>query len=262
MTKLRGIWRLPKIQLLTLLLILAAVNGWTQPRPELILLRVAAAIAIALLAEWAFYGAVASGFLQSAAISGVLVAMILTPIVDLKIVAFAVVAAIASKKLLAPDGKKHLFNPATFGLAASMLFFGNQLNWWGTASPVIVILGAGFIMFRLKRLALPISYFIVRSLAGMALGQAPAGLEMVLLPNVLFAFVMVVEPKTSPGKRPAQWLFGAFCGAAAAIGYEWLPAWDGDLLGLLMANAAKPALEWAGKRLVPGFERRVEGATT
>lgn len=262
MTDLRAIWRRPKVQLLTLLLILAAANGWAQPRPELVLTRIAVAVAAALLAEWAFFGAVASGLLQSATISGLLVAMILTPTMDLKIVVFAVVAAIASKKLFAPDGKRHLFNPATFGLATSMLFFGNQLNWWGTASPVIVILGAGFILFRLKRLALPFSYFIVRGLVGTALGQAPVGLEMVLLPNVFFAFMMVVEPKTSPGKRPAQWLFGAFCGVAAAIGYEWLPAWDGDLLGLLLANAARPALDWTGKRLVSGFERRVEGVTT
>ena len=96
----------------------------------------------------------------------------------------------------------------------------------------------------------------------MALGQTPMGLEMILLPNIFFAFVMVVEPKTSPGKRPAQWLFGAFCGVAAAIVHEWLPAWDGDLWGLLLANAARPAMEWAGKRFVSSYERRVEGVTT
>jgi Na+-translocating ferredoxin:NAD+ oxidoreductase RnfD subunit len=128
---------------------------------------------------------------------------------------------------------------------------------------VVVVIGAGFILYRLNRLSLPFSYFIVRSAMGMALGQAPVGLEMFLLPNVFFAFVMVVEPKTSPGKRPAQWLFGAVCGAAAAACYEWIPFWDGDLLGLLLANAARPALERAGKRLASSVERRVEeGVTT
>jgi Na+-translocating ferredoxin:NAD+ oxidoreductase RnfD subunit len=243
MSNLRDILRSPKVQLLFLLAALAGVGAARNPRPALLLVQLGVAVASAVLAEWAFFGPVSPTHLHSAAVSGMLVGMILAPGASLELIWLAAVVAIASKKLMTIRPGRHIFNPAALGLAIVMLLFGNQLNWWGYSSPVIVVLGAGLILFRLRRISLVFSYFISRALAAFILGGFISLPEMLLVPNLFFAFIMVVEPKTSPAGRPAQWLFGGLCGVLATISYRWLPVLDGDLLALLAANLSRPVLE-------------------
>jgi len=242
MKSLRRILEAPKVQLLLLLSVLALVEVVEHPGANQRLLQPAVAVAAAVMAEWAFFGPVSSTYLHSAAVSGMLVGMISAPGVSPKIVWLAAVAAIASKKLLVSRPGRHMFNPAAFGLVLAMLLFGNQLNWWGDSSSVILILGAGFILFRLRRTSLVFSYFIVRSLSVFLLDGPMSLSDMLLAPNLFFAFVMVVEPKTSPSARLDQWLFGGLCGVLATLSYHWLPSFDGDLLALLVANLARPIL--------------------
>ena len=237
----------PKLQLLLLLAALAAVGvaGAGAPMPAVFIL--GTSVAAALLAEWAFFGAVPTTSLQSAAISGAIIGLLVAPGADPRFAWTAAVVGIASKKLLVFRERQHIFNPAAFGLAAAMLIFGNRINWWGNASVVLVILGAGSILFRLRRLSLPFAYFIAR-LAGIVLLTGPdAGRAMLLLPNLFFAFIMLVEPRTSPGKRTEQWIFGGACGLIATLFYRFLPAFEGDLLALLTINMLRPRMI----RLVP-----------
>jgi len=234
----------PKIQLLLLLLLLAVIGMVDSPDALPRLTVVAVSLAAALLAEWAFFGAVSGSVLQSAAITGGLIGLLVSPDGNLTVAWAAAVAAIASKKLLLFHEGKHLFNPAAFGLLFSVLVFGNRLNWWGNSSVVLLVLVGGWILMRLHRFALPFSYFIARAATAALIGGA-AWHSALLLPNLLFAFLMLVEPKSSPGKRSEQWIFGGLCGLAATISYRWLPAMEGDLLALLALNLMRPLIPQA-----------------
>lgn len=230
------------MQLLLLLAALAVLGiiGAQYGQAKLAIL--ATSIAAALLAEWAFFGAVPSASIQSAAISGAIIGLLVAPGSSLLFSWSAAVAAIASKKLLVFQEQKHIFNPAAFGLMVSVMIFGNQINWWGNSSIILVIAGAGLVLFRLHRLALPFSYFIARMVSAVLLTGWTAGSGLFLLPNLFFAFIMLVEPKTSPAKRSEQWIFGGLCGALATGFYQVLPAFEGDLLALLTLNILRPLL--------------------
>jgi Na+-translocating ferredoxin:NAD+ oxidoreductase RnfD subunit len=240
MTNVHTLLKNPKTQLCLLLAALAVTGLVGASVPSRIVIVLTTSVAAALLAEWAFFGAVPSASLQSAAISGAIVGLLVAPGADLLFAWSASVAAIASKKLLVFREGKHIFNPAAFGLVVAMLIFGNRINWWGNTSVVLVILGAGLILIRLRRLSLPFAYFIAR-LAGIVLLTGPdAGRAMLLLPNLFFAFIMLVEPKTSPGKRGEQWIFGGACGLLATLFYRFFPAFEGDMLALLTINLLRP----------------------
>ena len=238
MNRLARVVRQPKLQLLSLLILLAAVALVRQEQPGHALLRAAIGVASALFAEWAFFGAVQATLIQSAAITGMLVGMILAPTAPLLTIWLTVVAAVASKKLVEFGGGGRVLNPATAGLVFATLFQGNHLNWWGFSSPFLVVIGAGAILFRLNRLSLPFAYFLARSLGAMFF-SGHVGMEAFLAPNLFFAFIMLVEPKTSPGRRAEQWVFGGLCGFAATLLFRIIPGIDGDLLALLAANVSK-----------------------
>jgi len=232
----------PKVQMLLLLAALALLglfgtNDW-QPRLSIL----ATSLAAAVLGEWAFFGAVPASAVQSAVISGMIVGMLVSPGSSLAVAWSASVAAIASKKLLVFQEPKHIFNPATFGLMVSVLIFGNQINWWGNSSAVLIVIGAGAILFRMHRLSLPFAYFAARALSAALLGGVGFTRAAFLMPNLFFAFIMLVEPKTSPTKRTQQWVFGALCGIAATIYYRCFPTYEGDLAALVTVNLLSPLL--------------------
>jgi Na+-translocating ferredoxin:NAD+ oxidoreductase RnfD subunit len=232
----------PKVQMLLLLaaLMLSGLVGATDWQPKMSVL--ATSLAAAVLAEWAFFGAMPATSMQSAAISGSIVGLLVAPGNSLLLAWTASVAAIASKKLLVFQEQKHIFNPAAFGGMVSVLIFGNQINWWGGSAPVLIVIGAGVILFRMNRLSLPFAYFAARALGAALFGGAGFTRAALLMPNLFFAFLMLVEPKTSPAKRSQQWGFGALCGIFAAIYYRYFPAYEGDMAALLTVNLFFPLL--------------------
>jgi Na+-translocating ferredoxin:NAD+ oxidoreductase RnfD subunit len=239
----------PKMQLLLLLLLLAAVAIATGGDRQAKALVLAVSLTTAIIAEWAFFGAVPTASLQSAAISGSIVGMLVSPSGNLLVAWAAAVAAIASKRLLVFREGKHIFNPAACGLLFSVLAFGNQLNWWGNSSALVVVVGAGLLMLRLRRFSLPFSYFIARTATATLIGGGGSLSGALLLPNLFFAFIMLVEPKTSPARRSEQWVFGSLCGLLATVYYRYLPAYEGDILALLTLNLLRPLLalmSWPG----------------
>ena len=232
----------PKTPLLILLAALAIFGLVGGHDVSLKLAILGTSLTAAMLAEWALFGAVPLAVLQSAAISGGIVGLLVAPGADPRFAWTAAVLAIASKKLLVFHEGKHIFNPAAFGLVVSMMIFGNRINWWGNTSAVLVIVGGGLILMRLRRLSLPFAYFIARTAGIVLLTSINAGRAALLLPNLFFAFIMLVEPKTSPGKRPEQWIFGGICGILATTFYHFASVFEGDLLALLTVNLLRPWL--------------------
>lgn len=240
--------RNPKIQITGLLAISATVACADTVSPTNVLPRLGMALAIAILAEWAIFGSVRSQSLQSAIVTAVIVGMLLSPNSPYHVIWLATVVAIASKKVFQFDEGRHIFNPAAFGLIAASLLSQSQINWWGFSSPYIVIVGCGIILYRLNRLSLPFAYLAGRVGSTLVVSGGLAGTGAFSLANLFFAFIILIEPKTSPGNRPAQWGFGILTGGLATVMFRFWPVMDGDLLALLMLNLARPAVELACRR--------------
>ncbi len=196
----------------------------------------------AIFAQCAFFGNASKTSLQSAAITGMIVAMLLAPGIDGRILWVAVAAAIASKSLARFPSGPHMFNPAALGLVLATCLFGNKINWWGLSNPYIAIVVGGFILYRLRRLSLVFSYILFRMVGAWILNSGPLSIDTLALHNLFFAFIMVVEPKTTPSDRWSQWRFGGGVGLLSALSATLISGFDGDLLALLAMNLVRPLL--------------------
>src|SRR6185436_4607498 len=146
---------------------------------------------------------------ESVYITALILALILDPVglADTKgigVLVFASLWATASKFILAV-GRKHLFNPAAFGVALPAFLLDHPATWWvGGNLPLLplVLLGGILIVRKLHRFDL-VATFLLVNLATVLLTTAPAdygtALSQALLssPLFFFAFVMLTEPLTA-----------------------------------------------------------------
>jgi Na+-translocating ferredoxin:NAD+ oxidoreductase RnfD subunit len=235
----------PKIQVISFLIalwgfwifVMAGNDAFTASLQTML------AVATAVFAQLAFSDKLSGTSFLSAIVTGMLIGMLTVPGVDLKIIWLAATCAIASKSLLKFPSGKHIFNPASFGLILTSVFFGNKINWWGFSNPYIVMILGGLILYRLNRLSLVFSYLIFRILSAYIFDGNISIVQAMLMPNLFFAFIMLIEPKTSPGKRLDQWIFGGICGALSSLFFMLNLSFDGDLTALLVVNFIRPILE-------------------
>ncbi|HTK83178.1 MAG TPA: hypothetical protein VL633_12900 [Bacteroidota bacterium] len=144
---------------------------------------------------------------------------------------FIVVAiwSIASKHFVKIRGQ-HIFNPSNFGIVSALLIThglasvapGSQ--WGGDFRFAVVIFAIGLVtMWRIKRLPLVLGWlsgYLIMAALRMAVGQG--GLIFALGPWTgaefsLFTFVMIPDPKTTPGEKNAQAWFGITLGIVDGI---------------------------------------------
>ena len=228
-----------KIQILSLLSILfifALFKQQGNTDVSIYVTQLIFSVLIAVCAEFAIFGKMKLTSIHSAMISGVIIALLLAPGTDLTIIWFASFTAIASKKLFQLQNGKHIFNPASFGLLLTTVFLGNKINWWGLSSPYIIIVLGGIILYRLNRLSLVFSYIIFRCIGVLAFNGLDFSIENLMLHNLFFAFIMLIEPKTSPFKRKEQWIFAGGAGFLASLFFVIIPSYGGDILSLLCMN--------------------------
>lgn len=146
---------------------------------------------------------------ESSIITGLILALIITPPTSIQSVIFLTAAAglaISSKYILAIRGK-HIFNPAAIAVVLTSFGAGESASWWVGSTllmPVVVI--GGIVLIRKVRHTQMVGIFIVGSLITTAIYAAISGsavittLQNTLLHSSLFflAFVMLTEPLTSP----------------------------------------------------------------
>ncbi len=186
-------------------------------------------------------------FPTSAVISGLIVGMVMFPGQNIWYYILATFFAVISKYVLRFN-KKHIFNPANFGLLLVNIFWGAVLSWW-TVNIWFIIIPGIFIAFKIRRLHLVISYLLVT--AALAIGWAyfKQGELFDYFPfiNLYFVFVMLIEPKTSPVKICRGLVFGSLVGFAGFIIYLIQPRFDylvsslalGNLLSIFMERIKK-----------------------
>lgn len=160
--------------------------------------------------------------IESLYITGLILALIITPTTSLHGLAFlgwASFLAIASKYILA-IGKKHIFNPAALGVAVAAIGISQSASWWvGTASMMPFVLFGGLLIVRkIQKEDLVISFFIaalITSLFTNSAGTSVAELiKIIILDSSLFflGFVMLIEPLTTPPTKRLQIFYGVLVG--------------------------------------------------
>ncbi len=192
---------------------------------------------------------------ESVYITALILALIMAPIAPtsyLGVAALVIAAAwaMASKYLFAIN-KKHLFNPAAFGVVFSAFVLGVPATWWvgGTVALLPFVAIGGFLIVRkIRRFDLVIAFGVVALVTAVLTGGASAGTSILqtLLhsPIFFFAGVMLIEPLTIPSDRRHRIIYGALVGFLFApnihIGSLYTTPELALLIGNLYAYLASP----------------------
>lgn len=161
---------------------------------------------------------------ESIYITAFILALIISPVAPtdlygLAFLTFASAWSMAAKYIFA-IGKKHLFNPAAFGIALGALMLGHSASWWvGGNVPLLpfVLVGGLLIVRKIRRFDLVIAFSIVTLvtvvLTASGSGPVTAITQTLLHSSFLFlGLVMLTEPLTMPPSRTLRILYGALVG--------------------------------------------------
>lgn len=207
---------------------------------------------------------------ESVYITALILTLIITPFFPssassyFPLAVWASVWAMASKYILAIK-KKHVFNPAAFGVALTALTINQSASWWvGTASLLPFVLVGGLLMTRkLLRSDLVISFFAVSLIATFSFGFF-GGQDVVRLasqafldsPLFFFAFVMLTEPLTTPPTENLRMVYGALVGFFFAPQVHVGSFYFTPELALLLGNVFS-YLASSKKKLILRLEERI-----
>lgn len=185
------------------------------------MLILAVCVAANVVFSWAFK---VSANRESAIITALILVLILDPMMpaDTTAMAAAVMAgvwAIAAKFMLAVR-KRHIFNPAAFGVALAAIAVGQPASWWvggNLALLPFVLVGGILLLRRLRRVDVATVFAlvaIVATVAAAAPGQRWSALTDVFAytPLLFFAFIMITEPITMPPGRVRRLAYAALVG--------------------------------------------------
>ena len=246
--------RTPKGLALIVLVILLVVAGATHASlvaPGVVAAVVAATAVDApilkiLKKRWAFP--------SGALLTGLIVAMVLSPYQKWYIAAATAAIAIVSKYIVRVHSA-NVFNPAALALVASFYIFHTGQSWWGAlaelpAIAIVVLFATGmFISYRVNKFPAVLTflgvYYLLATLAAF-IGDPKTVAELYRAPDLhaalYFAFFMVTDPPTSPPKQRDQLVYGVITAVVSYAVFELVGAAYFLLAGLLVANA------WEGWR--------------
>lgn len=246
---LKRFFRTPKGYLLLVLVLLttiaAAPGSMRHLLPGVIGAIVAAMLVdIAIVRLWRGVWFFPSG----AILSGLIVAMILSPAVAWYVPVATAAFAVVSKYLLRTK-QGHIFNPAALALVAAYFLFASGQDWWGALPDlpvpfVLVLLATGlFVADRVNKLPMVLIFSGVYFLlfASFAYAGDPARVaEIFRAPDVnaalFFALFMLTDPPTSPARYRDQVIFGLIAALVSVAVFLILGAVYYLLAGLLVGN--------------------------
>ncbi len=211
------------------------------------------------LLAWAFD---AAANVESVYITAFILALIIPPVAatdpaGVGFLIFASVWAMASKFLLAP-GKRHIFNPAAFGVALSALVIGHSATWWvGGNLPLLpfVLIGGLLIVRKVQRFDLVLAFTAAAAVSILGLGGSGTALTSIqetLLHSsfFFFAFVMLTEPLTTPPTRSLRIAYGAIVGLLFGPNVHFGNFYLSPELALLVGNVFSWAVSPKGRYML------------
>jgi len=249
----------PKAQIFLLLLILFVITMSRLPvATALYLLGVCVGVCVAVDLIFAYIRRRKLFIPRAAAITGLILALIIDPGASFIQIVVICVAAMVVKNLLR-IGNRHIFNPAASGLLIGYFLFSLSPSWWGvslydpgkiTLPNVLIMVSILLLAYvsglKLKRYATIFSFFIaytVFSLIFLSPSSLGSLLQTVLSPGTLFyAIVMLAEPMTSPVNRNRQMMYGGLVAVfnvlfiLAITNIDGLNLPDISLISLLVGN--------------------------
>ncbi|SFL53680.1 Na+-translocating ferredoxin:NAD+ oxidoreductase RNF, RnfD subunit [Paenibacillus sp. 1_12] len=184
---------------------------------------------------------------DGAILTGLIIALVLSPTTHWLITAAAAAIAIISKHALRMK-KKPIFNPAAAGLLAVLLIFSSGHEWWGGLSAlpgwtlILLVAGGYLVVNKVNKFPLLFAflgtYFAL--FTGISLYHTIDVNDIFRIPfinAVLFlSFFMLSDPPTSPSNYREQILFG-MAAAIISVGVNvWIGGLSFLLAGLLAAN--------------------------
>lgn len=184
---------------------------------------------------------------ESWGITALILFLTLAPILD-GVNAFYIAAAgagaMASKYLLAVR-KRHVFNPAAFGLFLLSVTGIGLATWW-VASPVmlpIVLMLGVLIVRKIRRFDTFLPFFAAATLLyigrsmfdGTSLSEA-FSLLILSGPIIFMGTVMLTEPFTMPPSRTLRVVYGVLVGLLFASHFSLGPLYSTPHLALLVGN--------------------------
>ncbi len=184
---------------------------------------------------------------ESAAISALILALIITPISgygDLWFLFWASVTAMASKYIININGK-HIFNPVAFGVALTYLTINQSASWWvGNPTMLPIVLIGGLLVTRKVQRFRMVLRFLAAAIAVTFVGWLFSGQTIVQALNALFAesplfffaFVMLTEPLTSPPTDAQRNWYGAIVGLLFAPAFHIGSFYTTPEIALLIGN--------------------------
>lgn len=250
----RRFFRSPKGAMLAVLLVLAALAApaaGVRPAAAAVLEAVVAAALLDVVivrivdGRWAFP--------SSGILSGLFVALVLSPTEPLSIRVAATALAVGSKYVLR-GSRWPIFNPAAFGLLMVAALFGSGESWWGSLPDlpavlvVALLLTGAFITDKVNKFPLALAFFAafyglftVLSFGGGSFVGDPALVTAAFRPPYLqmtlfFTCFMLTDPPTSPARYGEQVLYGFLVAAASVAVQVWFHPQYFLLAGLLLGN--------------------------
>ena len=196
-------------------------------------------------------------FPSGAVLTGLLVAMVLTPH-EPKYVAVCTSAIAIVSKYLFRTRSANVFNPAALALVVTFYLFDTGQSWWGALPEITPLLGLAvlfatgiFIADRVNKIPLVLvflgAYFLLFTLAAF-LGNPGKVAEIFRAPDLhavlFFAFFILTDPPTSPVKYPDQLVCGAIVAIISFAIFEWLGVAYYLLAGALVGNIWEAWHRW------------------
>jgi Na+-translocating ferredoxin:NAD+ oxidoreductase RnfD subunit len=247
---LKRFFRTPKGQLLIVLALLiplaASKIGIRIVAPGMV---AAAIVAMAIDAPILRWREGEWSFPSGALLTGLLVAMVLSPQEPWHIAAVTAGVAVLSKYLIRVR-TANVFNPAALALIATFYVYDTGQSWWGALPELPLVAVAAllvtgiYISDRVNKMPavlafLGVYYLLITITAFVADPGHVAELyrEPDLHAALFFAFFMVTDPPTSPPRPRDQLTFGAITAVVSYVVFELVGAAYFLLAGLLAANA-------------------------
>lgn len=185
---------------------------------------------------------------SGAVLTGLIIAMVLSPREPWYVAAGAAALGVVSKYVMRTRSA-NVFNPAALALVAVSHAVGAGQSWWGAlpdTSPLawVALFASGvFITERVNKVPLVLAflaaYFTLFTGSAFA-GQARQVAEIYRTPDLqaalYFAFFILTDPPTSPVRYGKQIACGALVAIASYVFFETIGAADYLLAGVLVGN--------------------------
>lgn len=192
-------------------------------------------------------------FPSGALLSGLFVAMVLSPHERWHVAAITSLVAVASKYVLR-GRSANIFNPAALAIVLTFYVFGTGHDWWGALpdaglAGLAVLFATGiFMTARVNKMPLVLAFFGAYFLAFTVMafaGEPRLVAEVFRSPDInaalFFAFFILTDPPTSPTRYRDQIVCGVVVAVSSFAVFELLGAVHYMLSGVLVGNVWEAA---------------------